>query len=164
MGRAMARLTLRPAVQLVVVAVLLTGLAGTAAAANPGRGRGGGGGGSGGGPSGSTTTGFDVSYPQCGSTLPTPTAFAIVGVNGGLANDPNNCLGPDPSYTDSELYWAESTAVGGTSQPNTSLYVNTGDPGNLYKGTPITDWPQTSLSTDPYGACTTTTVTARGRT
>ncbi len=118
-----------------------------------------------GGASGSTTTGFDVSYPQCGTSLPTPTAFGIVGVNDGLANNLNPCLGPSssyPSYTQSELYWALSASVGGTSQPKASLYVNTADPGNMYNGKPIADWP-TSGST-PYGSCTTTTVRARGHT
>ena len=120
-----------------------------------------------GGAGGSTTTGFDVSYPQCGSTLPTPAAFGIVGVNGGLANDLNPCLGPSasyPSYTQSELYWALTASVGGTSQPKTSLYVNTADPGNLYHGKPIADWPTSSIGTDPYGSCTTITVTSRGHT
>ena len=166
--RAVIRGTLRIAVQAAVVAVLVTGVASPAFAANAGHGHGGGGGGGGGGTSGSTTTGFDVSYPQCGSTLPTPTAFGIVGVNGGLANDLNSCLGPSssyPSYTQSELYWAVTASVGGTTQPKTSLYVNTADPGNLYNGKPITDWPTSSISTDPYyPSCTTTTVTARGHT
>jgi hypothetical protein len=155
------RMFVRLAVRALVVSALVASATGPAFAAH----RGGGGGGSGGG--GSTTTGFDVSYPQCGSTLPTPTAFGIVGVNGGLANDLNPCLGPSssyPSYTQSELYWATVASVGGTSQPKTSLYVNTADPGNMYNGKPIADWPQSSLSTDPYGSCTTTTVTSRGHT
>ena len=38
--------------------------------------------------------------------------------------------------------------------------MNTGDPGNVYKGSPIADWP-TSGST-PYGACVTTTVVLSG--
>jgi hypothetical protein len=126
-------------------------------AAKPSHG-GGGGGGSGGG-SGSTTTGYDLSYPQCGSSFPSSTAFGIVGVNGGLANDLNPCLGPASSYTQSELYWAVATSNGGSSQPKASLYVNTADPGDIYNGAPIVDWPISSLSTDPYGTCTTTTVT-----
>ena len=128
-----------------------------------GGGHGGGGGGGGGG--GSTTTGFDVSYPQCGTSLPTPAAFGIVGVDGGLANDVNPCLGPSssyPQYTQSELYWALTAPVGGTSQPDASLYVNTADPGNLYNGKPIADWP--TSGTTPYGSCSTITVQARGHT
>jgi len=165
MGRRAIRIPTRLGVQLLVVGALVIGGASPAFAAKPGHGGGGGGGGTGGG--GSTTTGFDVSYPQCGTTLPTPTAFGIVGVNGGLANDLNSCLGPSssyPSYAQSELYWAVTASVGGTSQPKTSLYANTADPGNLYKGKPIADWPMSSISTDPYGSCTTITVTSRGHT
>jgi hypothetical protein len=139
------------------VLVVLLGLFPAAAYA---RGKPGGGGGG-----GSKTTGFDVSYPQCGTGLPSPAAFGIVGVNGGLANDLNPCLGPSssyPSYTQSELYWALTASVGGTSQPDASLYVNTADPGNLYNGKPIADWPTSGAT--PYGSCTTTTVTARGHT
>ena len=126
-------------------------------AVKPARGGGGGGGG------GSTTpTGNDVSYPQCGSALPTKEAFGIVGLNGGLANDLNPCFGTSssyPSYRQSQLYWALATATGATSQPRASVYVNTADPGNVYNGTPIADWPTSSSSSDPYGACATTTLT-----
>lgn len=163
-GRAGVRVVGGLAVQTLVVGALFVGWAAPAFAAHPGHG--GGGGGNGGGSGGSTTTGFDVSYPQCGTTLPTPTAFGIVGVNGGLANDLNPCLGPSssyPSYTQSELYWAVTASVGGTNQPKTSLYVNTADPGNMYNGKPIADWPQSSLDTDPYGTCTTTTITVTYR-
>lgn len=127
----------------------------SAASAAPGSHGGGGGGGS-----TTVTTGNDVSYPQCGSTLPSATAFGIVGVNGGLADTPNNCLGIADGLSSSELYWALTTANGSTSQPKASLYVNTADPGNVYNGTVIGDWP-TSGST-PYGACTTTTVVLSG--
>jgi len=153
------RVPVRLAAQALIVSALVIAGATPAFAARPVHG------GGGGGSAGSNTTGFDVSYPECGTTLPTPTAFGIVGVNGGLANDLNSCLGPSssyPSYTESELYWAVSTAVGGTSQPNTSLYVNTADPGNIYNGKPIADWPTSAIGTDPYGICATTTVTTRG--
>ena len=36
--------------------------------------------------------GFDVSYPQCGSVLPTAADFAVVGVDGGRPFDVNACL------------------------------------------------------------------------
>jgi hypothetical protein len=143
------------ALQGVIVAALVVGGATPAFAAKP-TGHGGGGGGT------ATLTGNDVSYPQCGSSFPTSPAFGIVGVTGGLANDLNPCFGPSssyPSYTESELYWAVASSTGGTSQPKASLYVNTADPGNVYNGTVIADWPTSSLSTDPYGPCTTTTVT-----
>ena len=140
-------------VQATVVLALIFATAAPALAAKASHG-----GGSGG--SGSTTTGYDISYPQCGTSFPSSTAFGIVGVNGGLANNLNPCLGPAPTYTQSELYWAVTTANGGSSQPKASLYVNTADPGNIYNGSPIGDWPTTSLSTDPYTpSCTTTTVT-----
>jgi len=87
-------------------------------------------------------------------------------VNGGIANDLNPCLGPSssyPTYKQSELYWAVTSAKGGTRQPNVSLYVNTADPGNLYDGAAIADWPTSSSSTDPYGSCTTMNVTIGGR-
>ena len=105
--------------------------------------------------------GNDVSYPECGTALPIAPAFAIVGVNGGLANELNPCLGPStsyPSYQQSELYWAVASSVGGTMQPKAQLYVNTADPGNVYDGTAIADWPTSSSSADPYGTCQTTTV------
>ena len=127
----------------------------SAASAAPGSHGGGGGGGS-----TTVTTGNDVSYPQCGSSLPSATAFAIVGVNGGLADTPNTCLGPTSGLSSSELYWALTTANGSTTQPKVALYVNTADPGNVYNGTVIADWPTSSASTDPYGSCTTTTLTS----
>lgn len=105
-------------------------------------------------------TGNDVSYPQCGSTYPASPAFAIVGMNEGLANDLNPCFGPSPSYPSyrqSELYWAAADSTGGTSQSLAALYVNTADPGNVYGGTPIADWP--TSGTTPDGTCTTTSVT-----
>ncbi len=132
----------------IVVALIVAGAAPAAAAKSTGHG------------GTSTPTGNDVSYPQCGSSLPQAPAFGIVGLNGGLANDLNACFGPSsayPSYSESELYWAVASSLGGTSQPKASLYVNTADPGNVYNGTVITDWP--TAGSTPYGSCTTTTVT-----
>lgn len=95
-----------------------------------------------------STTGNDVSYPQCGKTLPSSQAFGIVGVNDGLANTTNPCLA-------AEITWAQGSA-GGTSQPKASLYVNTADPGNLG----VADWPVNNTDpvtgtpvADPYGSC-----------
>ena len=144
------------AVGLAVMALTSTAWASAASAAPGSHGGGGGGGGS-----TTVTTGNDVSYPQCGSSLPSATAFGIVGVNGGLADTPNNCLGTADGLSSSELYWALTTANGSTSQPKASLYVNTADPGNTYNGTVIGDWPNSnnllpSTVTDPYGPCETT--------
>lgn len=157
-GRTVGRRVAHTAFQGILVAALVIGGASPAFAAPSGHGSGKQGGGKQGGGKTSTPTGNDISYPQCGSSFPASSAFGIVGVTGGLANDLNPCFGPSSSnYTSSELYWAVASTVGGTSQPNASLYVNTADPGNVYNGTLITDWP-TSGST-PYGSCDTTTVT-----
>jgi hypothetical protein len=110
-------------------------------------------------------TGNDLSYPQCRNSFPASPGFGIVGVNGGLANDLNPCLGPSgsyPSYRQDELYWAVANSTGSSSQPKASLYLNTADPGNVYNGTPIADWPDSG--TTPDGACTATTVTTSGGT
>ncbi|MGH9919240.1 MAG: hypothetical protein ACRD6W_10300, partial [Nitrososphaerales archaeon] len=114
----------------------------------------------------STATGNDVSFPQCGNALPSSEAFGIVGVNDGLAGTLNPCFGPSssyPSYSQSELYWALSTATGASTQPKASLYVNTADPGNVFDGQPVTNWP-TSGGNATYGPCTTTTVTTNNGT
>ncbi|HUY60355.1 MAG TPA: hypothetical protein VMW49_00625 [Candidatus Dormibacteraeota bacterium] len=97
-----------------------------------------------------TATGNDISYPQCGAAFPTGQAFGIVGLNGGLANDLNPCLGPSasyPSYTASELYWAVASSTGAVAgQPTAQLYLNTADPGNT-----VADWPTSGSNT--YGTC-----------
>lgn len=105
-------------------AVLLGG--GPAWASNPHQV--GGHGGHGGGGTSSTTTGIDVSYPQCGDSLPTGEAFAVVGVNGGLANDYNACLPAQFGYA--------LALPGGTTQPVAQTYLNTADPGKS-----VADWP-----------------------
>jgi hypothetical protein len=95
------------------------------------------------------STGNDVSYPQCGKALPSAQAFGIVGVNDGVAHSTNPCLS-------AEIAWAQ-TSTGVTSQPKVSLYVNTGNPGNLR----VAVWPRSNLDpvtgvpdSDPYGSCT----------
>ncbi|PZE89620.1 hypothetical protein [Curtobacterium sp. MCBD17_008] len=83
-----------------------------------------------------TPTGVDISWPQCGGTVPTGQAFGIVGVNGSLGNTTNPCLAE-------QLAWAAGS-VGGSTQPKTQLYVLFANPGlqasvwpksNTYKGT-----------------------------
>ena len=66
------------------------------------------------------SVGYDISWPQCGALLPTGQAFGIVGVNGGLANNTNECLA-------AQLSWA-AASTGITSQPRVALYVNTANP------------------------------------
>jgi hypothetical protein len=87
-------------------------------------------------------TGYDVSYPQCGSRLPTGQAFGVVGVNGGLATTANGCLS-------TQLRWAWQS-VGGTSQGRAQTYLNTANPGQIKNQ--VTTWPTSGSS--PYGACT----------
>ncbi|HET9719620.1 MAG TPA: hypothetical protein VFP55_06050 [Solirubrobacteraceae bacterium] len=123
---------------LATLLALALGLAPSALAAKPITGARGSHGGGGGG--GSTTAGYDISYPQCSAAYPASPAFGIVGVNGGLANDANPCLG-------SELKWALDSA-GLSNQPNASLYINTADPG---PAPGVTDWPGSGSS--PYGTC-----------
>jgi hypothetical protein len=61
-----------------------------------------------------TTRGYDISWPQCGSTYPTNPAFGIVGVNKGIVFSANSCLA-------SEITWAGGAKA--------QLYANTGNPG-----------------------------------
>jgi hypothetical protein len=62
--------------------------------------------------------GFDISYPQCNDSFPRNADFGIVGVNRGIAFQPNPCLGTGDGP--SELRWAGQDA---------ELYANTGNPG-----------------------------------
>ena len=101
---------------------------------------------------GGSTTGNDISYPQCGGAYPSGQAFGIVGLNDGLANNWNPCFS-------SELQWALGSS-GKTSQAKASVYVNTADPGNSYNGQPIKDWPGSSIPSDPYGPCDGSNTTA----
>jgi hypothetical protein len=89
-----------------------------------------------------TRVGYDVSHPQCGSPLPSPGPFAIVGVNGGLSTKPNPCLA-------AQLRWAWSSDGSVPSRPNAQLYLNTANPGQLRFL--ITTWPRTGST--PYGTC-----------
>jgi hypothetical protein len=92
--------------------------------------------------------GIDVSWPQCGKTLPSGLAFAIVGVNNGLANTTNPCLAD-------QLAWAESTVKKpqATAQPRVALYVNTANPGLAGSWWPTSDVYQGTAVANPYGRC-----------
>lgn len=93
--------------------------------------------------------GYDVSYPQCGKSLPTDHYFGIVGVNGGNAATANSCLAD-------QLVWA-SKAKTGSKQSKYQVYVNTANPGEVISQ--ITTWPTSStdsagnIPTNPYGTC-----------
>lgn len=88
-----------------------------------------------------TPLGNDISYPQCGKSLPKTQAFGIVGVNGGLATTTNPCL-------KDQLIWANKS-VGGTTQEKIQVYVNTANPGGLN----TESWPKTGNQDNPYGMC-----------
>jgi hypothetical protein len=64
-------------------------------------------------------TGYDVSYPQCSTSLPSEPKFGIVGVDGGRVLKPNPCL-------TTLITWARTATE---SAP--AYYVNTGNPGPL---------------------------------
>lgn len=94
--------------------------------------------------------GIDVSWPQCGKTLPSGLAFAIVGVNKGLANTTNPCLAD-------QLEWAEATVKDpqATSQPRVALYVNTANPGLAGSWWPTSNFYMGTMVDNPYGNCAT---------
>jgi hypothetical protein len=89
-----------------------------------------------------TTVGYDVSYPQCGSSLPKYRAFAVVGVNGGLSTKANPCLG-------AQLTWAWKSSGAVSAQPRAQVYLNTANPGEVRSQ--VTTWPTTGST--PYGTC-----------
>lgn len=125
---------------LAVAATVLLALPGTAMAAThaskPSKGGGGGGG-------SASTTGNDISYPQCGGTYPSGQAFGIVGLNDGTANTWNPCFS-------SELTWAAGSS-GAAGQLKAQIYLNTADPGPSYNGQKVADWPLSG--TNGYGTC-----------
>jgi hypothetical protein len=94
----------------------------------------------------SSPVGYDLSFPQCEAPAPLAPSFVVVGVNGGLANDPNPCLATQLTLA--------GTAPGLTRprQPGLSLYLIAADPGNT-----VPDWPSAATATSnvstPYGTC-----------
>jgi hypothetical protein len=89
-----------------------------------------------------STVGYDVSHPQCGETLPDDAAFAIIGVNGGIATTENPCLAD-------QWEWANESSGAVSAQPRAQLYVNTANPGEVRDQ--VTTWPR--LGVNRYGAC-----------
>jgi hypothetical protein len=63
------------------------------------------------------STGWDVSYPQCGTKLPTSGTFAVVGVSDGQPYSLNPCLGGSKG----EYAWAVSRGT-------PALFMNTANP------------------------------------
>lgn len=64
--------------------------------------------------------GYDVSYPQCGGSLPVGATFGVVGVDGGRPYDANPCLAE-------QMTWALASG-------RPSYYVNTANPGPKLSG------------------------------
>lgn len=63
---------------------------------------------------GSSSRGYDISYPQCGAAYPSNPLFGIVGVNGGRVFSANPCVA-------SQIAWGGGAGA--------ELYANTGNPG-----------------------------------
>ncbi|HVA59466.1 MAG TPA: putative Ig domain-containing protein [Mycobacteriales bacterium] len=78
---------------------------------------------------------YDVSYPQCGTTLPTAANTSLVGVNDGIVYSANPCL---------------ATQAGWGASHGLQFYANTADPGPAYSSY----WP-TGGQASPQD-CTTT--------
>jgi hypothetical protein len=77
-----------------------------------------------------SSTGYDISWPQCNSVFPPSPGFGIVGVNDGAPFTVNKCL-------DRELSWAQ-----GGANPVPAFYLNSGNGGPIGNG----DWPSTQSS------------------
>jgi len=86
--------------------------------------------------------GYDVSHPQCGDSLPADAAFAVVGVNGGVATTGNPCLAE-------QWQWASGASGADPDQPRAQLYVNTANPGEVRDQ--VTTWPRSG--SNRYGLC-----------
>jgi hypothetical protein len=95
---------------------------------------------------GTTLLGNDVSWPQCNKALPEDPAFAIVGVNNGLANTTNPCL-------HEQLDWADDITPDLTGQPSVALYVNTANPGSAGSWWPTSNDYGGKTVPNPYGEC-----------
>jgi hypothetical protein len=80
--------------------------------------------------------GYDLSFPQCGKSLPTGVAFTILGVNNGRSFDFNPCLS-------TLVNWALSGPATSTMQPKVSFYLNTDNPG---PNDPRQQWPPAGVA------------------
>ena len=97
-----------------------------------------------------TGAGIDISYPQCVGTshvdFPANTPFAIVGVNGGSANNSNPCFASE--------YNSAILLAGVTDQPHAAVYVNTGNPALAGVWWPTDDHTRSGSAVEnPMGPC-----------
>jgi hypothetical protein len=74
---------------------------------------------------GPSQTTYDVSYPQCGGSLPSNASGGIVGVNDGIVLSANPCFA-------TEWAWAAKASAYAP-----AIYANTGNPGPAYSS----HWP-----------------------
>ncbi|THG33592.1 hypothetical protein E6C64_01965 [Naasia lichenicola] len=95
-----------------------------------------------------TAVGIDVSWPQCGAALPTSAGFAIIGVNGGVANTWNPCLVDQLAWAKRVTPASSANAVG--------LYVNTANAAAQASWWPSSNTTKngTAVVGNPYGSCT----------
>jgi hypothetical protein len=94
-----------------------------------------------------TTTGVDISYPQC-TTQPNVSTrpFGIVGVNGGKASTLNPCF--------ASQYNSALLLTGSSEQPHAAVYLNTGDPGTIAAWWPSSNKTQAGTAVaNPHGTC-----------
>ncbi len=93
-----------------------------------------------------TATGHDVSYPQCGTTLPGVGDIAVVGVNAGTGTTTNPCLS-------AQLAWGDRVEADGRVL-RADVYVNTGNPGHLGDWWPSADLTRGGVPvSNPNGRC-----------
>jgi hypothetical protein len=97
-----------------------------------------------------TGAGLDISFPQCAPRshidFPTDIAFAVVGVNGGIASKSNPCFLSEYEFA--------LLLSGNTEQPHASVYVNTGNPALGGAWWPTRDRTQAGSEVEnPNGAC-----------
>jgi hypothetical protein len=93
-----------------------------------------------------TATGHDVSYPQCGTTLPGASDIAVVGVNAGTGTTTNPCLA-------AQLAWGDRAQADGRVL-RADVYVNTANPGHLGDWWPSADLTRAGVPvSNPEGRC-----------
>ena len=89
----------------------------------------------------SASTGYDISYPQCGATITYPAGFGVVGVNDGHSYSTNPCLA-------SEITWATRSLAGVP-----AFYMNTDNPGPA----DTSNWPTSTTGPQSCAANNSTT-------